>query len=56
MRDVEAARDLRLCLQAHARNRDLHAFARAFVEAYERASSPAAFSTSTTSSPAPAAS
>jgi ATP-dependent helicase/nuclease subunit A len=36
MREVEAARDLRLCLQAHARNRDLHAFARAFVEAYER--------------------
>ncbi|MBP1805133.1 double-strand break repair helicase AddA [Rubellimicrobium aerolatum] len=36
MRDVEAGRDLRLCLQAHARNRDLHAFAAAFVEAYER--------------------
>ncbi|TNC48178.1 double-strand break repair helicase AddA [Rubellimicrobium rubrum] len=36
MREVEAARDLRLCLQAHARNRDLHAFAAAFVEAYER--------------------
>ncbi len=36
MRDVEAARDLRLCLGAHARNRDLHAFAAAFVEAYER--------------------
>ncbi len=36
MRDVEAARDLRLCLRAHARNRDLHAFASAFVQAYER--------------------
>ncbi|HVG46707.1 MAG TPA: UvrD-helicase domain-containing protein, partial [Rubellimicrobium sp.] len=36
MREVEAARDLRLCLLAHARNRDLHAFAGAFVEAYER--------------------
>jgi ATP-dependent helicase/nuclease subunit A len=36
MRDVEAARDFRLCLQAHARNRDLHAFAAAFVDAYER--------------------
>ncbi|EYD74172.1 ATP-dependent nuclease subunit A [Rubellimicrobium mesophilum DSM 19309] len=36
MHDVEAARELRLCLQAHARNHDLHAFAAAFVEAYER--------------------
>ncbi|TNC74317.1 double-strand break repair helicase AddA [Rubellimicrobium roseum] len=36
MREVEAARDLRLCLQAHVRNRDLHAFAASFVEAYER--------------------
>jgi hypothetical protein len=29
MRDVEAARELRLCLQAYARNGDLHAFASA---------------------------
>ncbi len=36
MRDVEAARELRLCLQAHRRNQDLHAFAGAFVQAYER--------------------
>ncbi|WP_210528487.1 double-strand break repair helicase AddA [Rubellimicrobium arenae] len=36
MKEVEAARDLRLCLAAHARNRDLHAFASAFVDAYER--------------------
>jgi ATP-dependent helicase/nuclease subunit A len=35
MRDVEGARDFRLCLQAHARNRDLHAFAAAFVSTYE---------------------
>jgi ATP-dependent helicase/nuclease subunit A len=36
MTEVEAARDLRLCLQAHARNHALHGFATAFVEAYER--------------------
>jgi ATP-dependent helicase/nuclease subunit A len=35
MRDVEAARELRLCLLAHTRNRDLHAFAGTFVQAYE---------------------
>lgn len=35
MRDVESGRELRLCLQAHERNRALHGFASAFVAAYE---------------------
>ncbi|NAZ37786.1 double-strand break repair helicase AddA [Rubellimicrobium sp. CFH 75288] len=35
MRDVAARRELRLCLAAHARNRDLHAFARAFLARYD---------------------
>jgi ATP-dependent helicase/nuclease subunit A len=33
--DVEAARDLRLCLAAHERNRAFHAWAAAFLRAYE---------------------
>ncbi|EPX84418.1 DNA helicase/exodeoxyribonuclease V, subunit A [Rubellimicrobium thermophilum DSM 16684] len=34
--DVEAAHDLRLCLAAHDRNRALHAWATAFMQAYEQ--------------------